>query len=166
MGYWAVARTLAKREAFAADRLEAAGFEVFAPKTRVGRGEAALFPGYLFVHIADHWRAIDRTLGVLGLIKVGDAPARCPDAEIAAIRSRTDSKGFVRVPGPMKAARRRKLRPGAKVRIGALEGIYAGQTARERELVLIDLLGRQLAVELRPGQLADPVHLAAVPRLR
>jgi len=153
MAYWAVARTLVRREAFAASRLEVAGFEVFVPKAKSG----PLFPGYLFVRIIDRWRIVDRTVGVLGLIKFGDAPAKCPDGEIEALQSRIDSRGLVRL--PRTPSRRRPIPPGAKVRIGAFTAIYAGMSPRERELVLIDLLGRQVAVELRAGQLADPVHL-------
>jgi transcription antitermination factor NusG len=32
-----------------------------------------------------------------------------------------------------------------------LGGIYAGQTARERELILLDLLGRQTPVTIAAG---------------
>jgi transcriptional antiterminator RfaH len=144
MAYWAVARTLIRRESFAGERLETAGFEIFVPRTRSG----PLFPGYLFVRIENRWRIVDRTMGVLGLIKFGDTPAKCPDGEIAVWRSQMDDHGLVRLPDAAPAG----LRRGAKVNVGVLTAIYAGMTAREREVVLIDLLGRRLAVELRPGQ--------------
>ena len=156
MPYWAVARIAARRETFAAERLEASGFEVFAPKTG-GRRITPLFPGYLFVSIVDRWRAIDRTPGVLSLVKFGDAPAKCPDAEIDKIRKQIDADGLVRLPSPAKPAKR----IGAKVLIaaGPLSGsmaIYAGMSARKREMVLLGMLGRQTKVELRRGQLAFP----------
>jgi transcriptional antiterminator RfaH len=152
MAYWAVARTIARREGLAAKRLKDAGFEIFAPKTKSGRAIAPLFPGYLFVRIVDRWRIVDRTLGVLTLIKFGDAPAKCPDAEIIALQSRLDAKGFIRLPERPKQLRR-KISKGAKVRVGVLTAIYAGMTTRDREVVLIELLGRQLTVELRTGQI-------------
>jgi hypothetical protein len=36
-----------------------------------------------------------------------------------------------------------------------LTAIYAGQPPRERQLVLVELLGRQLTVEVRPGKITD-----------
>jgi transcriptional antiterminator RfaH len=146
MAYWAVARTLPRRETIAAERLSDAGFEIFLPKIKTGQREEAVFAGYVFVRIGDTWRSVDHTAGVLGLIKFGEAPAKCPDAEIAKLKRRLDADGLIR---PV---------PGAKVRITAgafrgLDGIYAGQTARDRERVLLDFLGRQALVELRSGQI-------------
>jgi transcription antitermination factor NusG len=148
MSYWAVARTLVRRESFAGERLETAGFEIFVPKTSGG----PLFPGYLFVRIQDRWRIVDRTLGVLGLIKFGDTPARCPDREIALWRSQMDPLGLVRLPEPPPPPR--VLRQGDRVKVGVLPAVYAGMSVRERELVLIELLGRRMAVRVRRAQLA------------
>jgi transcription antitermination factor NusG len=89
MAFWAVARTLTRRESFAGERIEVAGFEIFVPKTAKG----PLFPGYLFVRIVDRWRVVDRTLGVLGLIKFGDMPAKCPDREVANLFAQMDAAG-------------------------------------------------------------------------
>lgn len=153
MAYWAVARIRPRREELATNRLEAAGFEVFAPKTAHG----PLFPSYLFVRIVDRWWRVDRTLGVLGLIKSGEIPAKCPDAEIAKIQSQIDARGLVRL---STLPRRKTIPAGARVRItGGLTGLYAGQTAQERELVLIELLGRQVPVKLQPGQIIELVEL-------
>jgi transcriptional antiterminator RfaH len=162
MGYWAVARTLVRREKFAADHLEGAGFETFAPKTTTG----PLFPGYLFVRIGDVWRAIDRTIGVLELVKFGEAPARCPEREVEALMDRVDPDGLIRLPDPPKPARRKAIPIGAKVKIASgpfrgLTGIYAGQTPRERERILLNLLGGQRPVELPIGQLDESVHLVS-----
>jgi len=162
MPFWAVARTLVHREPVAARRLEAAGFEVYAPKTNSG----ALFAGYIFVRVVDQWRAIDRTVGVLKLVKFGDAPARCPDAEIVKLQAQVDDRGLIRLPARPPQPIRRKISIGTKVRIAGLNAIYAGMTARQRELVLVTLLGRQLTVELRPEQLAEPVHLVSSPQSR
>jgi transcriptional antiterminator RfaH len=167
MGYWAVARTLVRRERFAADHLLGAGFEVFAPRTATG----PLFPGYLFVRIGLTWRVIDRTIGVLDLVKFGEAPARCPEREVEALMDRVDTDGLIRLPPPPKPARRKAIAIGAKVKVTSgpfrgFVGVYAGQTARERERILIDLLGRQARVELLHGQLVEQGHLAAAPRSR
>jgi transcriptional antiterminator RfaH len=168
MAFWAVARTLVRRETFAAGRLEAGGFEAFAPLTVSG----PLFPGYLFIHIADHWRAIDRTVGVLSLVKFGESPARCPDAEIAALQGQVDvHTGLIRLPDPPKPAKRKAIPIGDKVKIPSgpfrgFTGIYAGQTPRERERILIDLLGRKIPVELPVGQHPESVRLASTQHSR
>ncbi len=133
MAYWAVARTIPHREPVAARRLSAVGFEIFAPKTKAG----PLFPGYLFVRIIEQWQAIDRTHGVLKLVKFGECPARCPDAEIAKLQAQVDpSNGLIRLPARPPDAIRRKISIGAKVRIAGLDAIYIGMTARQREWVL------------------------------
>ncbi len=127
MAFWSVASTLSKREAFAAERLEDAGFEIFAPKTKTKGRIEPLFPGYLFVRIADRWRAVDRTLGVLGLIKFGNAPAKCPDAEVASLRAQIDAQGLVRLPPRPPKPPRRTIPAGAKVKIaaGPFQGVAA-----------------------------------------
>jgi transcriptional antiterminator RfaH len=149
MSFWAVARTLPQREAFAAERLEEGGYEVFLPRVKTKRASEPLFHN-VFVKIIDQWRAVDRTLGVLRLVRFGEQPARCPDTEIAALRSRIDSTGFVRLPAkPSKL--RRVIPAGSAIRIvgGPFEGvpaIYAGQSHGERELILIAMLGGQRRV--------------------
>jgi transcriptional antiterminator RfaH len=153
MAFWAVARTLTRRESFAGERIEVAGFEIFVPKTARG----PLFPGYLFVRIVDRWRVVDRTLGVLGLIKYGDSPAKCPDVEIAALRARADAAGIIRLEGA--PATSQGFAAGAAVTIsrGAFAGfnaVYAGQTSAERELILLSVLGGPRLVEIAAGQLA------------
>jgi transcriptional antiterminator RfaH len=177
MAYWAVARTIAGREDFTAAHIKQAGFELLVPKTKVRINRrwqvVALFPGYLFVHIIDRWRIIERTIGVLHVIKFGDAPAKCPDSEIAKILNQCDASGLVRLPKkPKAAARAKSFKPGARVRIIAgsfcgFEAIYAGMTAREREVVLLDLLGRrQVPIELDADQLAESSEFASGPHLR
>ena len=162
MTYWAVARTLGGRETFAAARLSAAGFETFAPNARTDRGPTPLFPGYLFVRIEQRWRAIERTLGVVNVIRFGDTPARCGDSEIAKIQAALDGNGLVVLPPRPDPVRRLG---GARVRIvsGPFSGfhaIYAGMTADERERVLINLLGRPTELRLRREQIADAGDLA------
>jgi hypothetical protein len=67
MSFWGVVRSLPKREAFAAERLEDGGFEVFLPLIQTKRASTPLFAGYFFIRILDQWRAVNRTLGVLCL---------------------------------------------------------------------------------------------------
>jgi transcriptional antiterminator RfaH len=110
------------------------------------RASAPLFSGYLFCRIVDRWRSINSTLGVLALVRVGDCPARCPDAETASLKAMIDGHGYVRLPEAPPAPGRRKIAIGTKVKItsgpfGGWVGLYAGMTARERVLVLLNVLG-------------------------
>jgi transcription antitermination factor NusG len=162
MTFWAVAQTISNRESFVAERIKDSGFEIFAPLTRLRMNHdsrvVALFPGYLFVRIIDRWRAITKTFGVLGLIMSGESPAHCPDDEIEKIKMQTRN-GLVRLPKP---PQKPKASPGFKigqiVRITSgsfcgFEAIYDGMSSRERECVLLDMLGGKARVELAPGDL-------------
>jgi transcriptional antiterminator RfaH len=141
MAFWAVARCLARRETYAADHLVRGGFEVFVPKINTG----VLFPTYVFVKVNGGWRAIERTVGVAALVRFGETPGRLPDSEIAALRERVDSMGQIAL------APRPRLTPGDQVSVGLINGVFVGQSARERQKVLIRFLGRALEVELKPG---------------
>jgi transcriptional antiterminator RfaH len=156
--FWAVARTILHHDRLAAENVARAGYEVFAPKikTRVSARwrVAPLFPGYLFVRVVEQWRIIERTIGVLTLVKFGNTPARCPDAEVAKLLARSDDGGIMALPPAPTIAL------GTRVRVidgpfRGFEGLYAGMIARDRERILIDLLGRQTAVELGAGQLVE-----------
>ena len=99
MSYWAVVRSLPRREAFAAERLRMDhGFEVFLPLVRTKRASAPLFAGYFFCRIVEQWRSINSTFGVLCLVRVGDCPARCPDREIAALKAMIDGHSYIKLP--------------------------------------------------------------------
>jgi transcriptional antiterminator RfaH len=148
---WSVARTQSQREAFAVDRLQERGFTVFAPKVETRRSVVYLFSNYLFVFIVDRWHAVDSTPGVLKLIRFGDCPARVPDAEIASLLGRVDKTGVIRLPPPPPAAPKRVFAKGARVKIIAgpfqgLAAVHSGMTVRDRELILLSVLGSQRPV--------------------
>jgi transcription antitermination factor NusG len=164
MAFWAVGQTVTGRESFAADRLEDAGFTVFLPRTRSRERKKiiAVFPGYLFVMVENRWRAIESTIGIIGLIMAGDHPARCPDLEIERLKSAQMRNGLIKLPKPPSAKHKLTLLHGDFVRIlsGPFRGynaLYDGQTAKERERVLLDLLGRRVPLEL-----TDDVQIAAL----
>ena len=156
--FWGVVRSLPRRERFAAERVEALGYPVFLPLVQTQRASAPLFSGYFFCRIVDRWRSINSTLGVLCLVRVGDCSARCPDHEIAALKAMTVG-GFVRLPEATAAPARPKIAIGARVRItagpfGGMNGLYSGQTTRERELVLLNVLGGQRPVAIAANLVA------------
>jgi transcription antitermination factor NusG len=158
--FWGVVRSLPKREAFAAERLRMDhGYDVFLPLVQTKRASAPLFTGYFFCRIVDRWRAINTTFGVLCLVRTGDCPARCPDHEIAALKAMIDGHGYVRLPEGRGSPVKRQIAVGAKVKIlggafSGMSGLYAGQSTRERELVLLNLLGGQRPVSIAAGLVA------------
>jgi transcriptional antiterminator RfaH len=150
---------LPRREAFAAEQLALRGYETFLPLIPAKRASAPLFAGYFFIRIIEQWRVVNRTLGVLCLVRVGDCPAKCPDAEIERLKALIDGHGFVRLPEAPPAPARRQIAIGSRVKItggpfGGMAGLYAGQSTRERELVLLNVLGSQRSVAIAAGLVA------------
>jgi transcriptional antiterminator RfaH len=151
MPYWACARTNPNHETLAKSCLEMAGYEVLFPRVKTGGRVLPLFANYLFVHIVEHWHAINHTIGVFRLIAFGDIPARVPDGEIDRLKARMHD-GLVTLPPPPSA--RRKFVKGEPVHIVAgpfqgLAAIHSGMSTRAREIILLELLGgqRQVAID-------------------
>jgi transcription antitermination factor NusG len=169
MAYWSVAQTENRRESTAADWLKRAGFETYLPKIKVVRQVVRghtrshermrtisrvepLFPSYLFVHIVDRWYSIANTVGVIQLLLAGDQPAPISDKEINEIRAK-ERGGLIRLP-PLPGLKR-----GDQVRVlrGTFAdhiGIYDGMSGKQRERVLLDLLGQRVPVHLPSADIA------------
>ena len=170
MPFWSVVRSLPMKERFAASQLELRGFETFLPMIATvvifwrlkprpplliyffSMG-TPLFASYFFVLIVEQWRSINTCFGVFGLVRVGDCPSKMPDAEIENLKAMIDGHGFVRLPEGRGSPVKREIAIGARVRVtagpfGGMSGLYAGQSTRERELILLSLLGRQTPVTI------------------
>ena len=149
--YWTVVQTTSSWEKTAAKSLQRAGFETYLPVTSVRDRNRVpqivpLFPCYLFAHVVDRWTPIASTIGVVRLLRDGDGPARLPSRVLDDLRAR-EVNGVVRLP---------PLRRGQAVRLvrGAFRGqlaVYQGMSGRERERVLLTLLGRQVSTVIRFG---------------
>jgi transcriptional antiterminator RfaH len=163
VSYWAVVQTESQRERFVAGYLERVGFDTYLPQIKLRRVPeprcyAPLFPTYVFVRIIDRWHAASRAIGVVRLIMAGEHPARLPEEVMEEIRSREGRDGYVKLA-------QRTLKAGARVRIisGQFQGhigLYDGQSAKERERVLLDLLGRSVRVELSRNDKIEPLDVA------
>ena len=116
------------------------------PRPAVGASVGPMFPGYLFaLATARELYAISRAAGVRGFVSFGGAPARLDGAVVEFLRSREDRDGIIRAePLPL----------GSEVVItdGPLRGFIAvverRLTARQRVLLLLDILKRQTRVEV------------------
>ncbi len=155
MQQWYVAHTHPHGEGRALVNLVRQGFEAYLPRFRKWRRHARrservavpLFPRYLFVafdQATAHWRAIHSTFGVQHLVCNGDLPAPVPTGIVEDIRAREDD-GFVNL------GRLSEFRPGDRVRIAAgtlcdRVGLFERMDDRERVVLLLDMLGRNVRV--------------------
>ncbi|MEE8275766.1 MAG: transcriptional activator RfaH [Alphaproteobacteria bacterium] len=157
MKQWYVAHTQPHGEPRALANLLRQGFEAYLPRfrkwrrhaRRTERVPAPLFPRYLFVAFDEataRWRAIHSTFGVHHLICTGDAPAPVPPGVVDDIRAREED-GFVSL------GRLAAYKPGDPVRIAAGSlcdriGLFERMDERERVVLLLEMLGRQVRVAL------------------
>jgi transcriptional antiterminator RfaH len=151
MSYWTVAQTESQREHIAAKYLKRGGFESYLPRIKKRKMVEPLFPGYVFVRIERQWRAVNNTIGILHVLLAGECPAILQDEIMDEIRSREDKRGFIRLP-------KKTHERGEKVRItrgmfADHPGIYDGASRKDRERVLLDILGRMVPVDVPPADL-------------
>jgi transcriptional antiterminator RfaH len=155
-----------RQERVANRNLERQGFETYLPVTqqrrrRLGRSIMVIepmFPRYLFIRLDsrhDNWGPIRSTLGVTALVRFGQFPAPVPDELIGNLRQRDDEEGIQQL---LEYA----YRPGEPLRIAegvmaGFEGIYLARSAKDRVLVLLEILGQQARVELARDTI-EPVH--------
>jgi transcriptional antiterminator RfaH len=161
---WAVVQTESQREHTVRLLLMRSRFETYLPQIKHRGRIASLFPSYLFVRIVERWYPVMWTPGVVRLLMCGDQPARLPEEVLMNIRKR-EHNGIVKLPNVSQ-----QLRKGQEVRIvrGSFEGhvgLYDGMLGKDRERVLLDLLGQAVPVEL-PGKDIAPLNVAPERRLR
>ncbi|MCC7361485.1 MAG: hypothetical protein IT317_18505 [Anaerolineales bacterium] len=159
---WYVIRAKPRRERFVRDQLQGQGLEVFYPAVRVhpvnprAAKERAYFPGYLFVHLDLEAVGANRLRwlpAAVGLLEFGDEPAVVPEALVSQLRRRIAD---IQAAGGLVFA---DLKPGDAIEITS--GPFAGYQAifdlrlkgAARVRVLLDLLRRQVAVELDAGSI-------------
>jgi transcription antitermination factor NusG len=157
VSFWAVVQAEAQHEHVVRLLLMRQQFETWMPRIKHHGRIALLFPSYLFVRIVDQFYPVMWTPGVVRLLMAGDKPACLKDEIMASIRKR-EIGGFVKLPLP-----NRQLKSGQKVRVigGSFNGqigLYQGQTSRDRERVLLELLGQAVPVEL-PGKDIAPLNI-------
>ncbi len=159
---WYLVYTKARQEDVALTNLLRQGYGAYLPRARQmrkrrGRRMAVvepLFPRYLFIQLdthTDNWSPIRSTLGVASLVRFGREPARVPDELVDFLRTREGREGLHEWAEP-------DYHVGARVRVadGAFhgyEGILLVRTGRERVVVLLDILGRQVRMQVAVNQL-------------
>jgi transcriptional antiterminator RfaH len=159
---WYVIRSKPRRERFVTEQLTSQGLEVFFPAVKVhpinprSARERAYFPGYLFAHVDLVAIGVNKLRwmpAAVGLLEFGGEPAVVPEALITQLRRRVAS---IQAAGGIVFA---DLKAGDTVKITS--GPFAGYEAifdlrlkgAERVRVLLELLRRQVAVELDAGSI-------------
>jgi len=151
---WAIVQTHPCAERKAERHLNRQGFVCYLPlmgERRPGKEPKVqlLFPSYLFVGVEDKWRCLLGTFGVSKvLLQNKDTPAKLSDKFVGELKSRENKNGFIELP-------RDRYSKGQRVKITGgvfegLSGLYMGASHRDREIVLLDILGR---VELASSDL-------------
>jgi transcriptional antiterminator RfaH len=160
---WVVVNTQPHRERIALEHLLRQEFGAYCPLLHkrirhARRSELVsrpLFPGYLFVQLdpdLPRWSPILSTVGVKTLVRFGERLSFIPNQFIDSIKAR-EIEGVVVMPD-------QPFQVGQKVKItdGAFDGIVATiveMHERDRVVVLMDLLSRQVKLKIGVRQIAS-----------
>jgi transcription antitermination factor NusG len=142
-----------------AEQIKRRSFTCFLPvyrsvrrwKDRRKELELALFPGYVFVHMAlEKKLKVLEIPGAVRLVSFNGQPAPLPASEIEMLRNRLSGAGGVEPHPYLRAGRRVRVRSGA---MEGLEGIVVRRKDRCRVVFSINLLQRSVAVEVDEADL-------------
>lgn len=160
--HWYLVHTKPRQEKCALENLQNQGYQCYLPTMPAealseGAGatvDAPLFPRYLFIKLgqdanAKSWGPIRSTRGVNRLVSFGAEPARVDEALIEALKTQEKVA---------KSQPRRLFEPGDRVLLTEapfhdIEGIFQTAAGERRAMVLIDLLSRQVRVNVSPSVL-------------
>jgi transcription antitermination factor NusG len=155
---WAVVQTEAQREHAVRLLLMRRQYETYFPRIKVRQRIVPLFPSYLFVRlISRQWYGVMWTPHVIRLLMAGDRPAQLSEDVVNEIRKR-EHNGLVKLPS-------RQFRKGQNVQItrGSFKGyigLYEGISGKDRQRILLELLGQTVPVELSEKDIA-PLQVAS-----
>ena len=141
-----VVQTNPQREAFVEEQIS--DLDPYLPRFKTDKGRIApVFPSYLFVPAIRNWGSIKNTVGVRELLMSGDHPA-CIAGKVITSWKAKERHGLVQLPPPP------RFRPGQRLTItqGSLKWrtvIHAGMSGKDREKVLIEMLGQQVTIIVR-----------------
>lgn len=159
---WYLVYTKPRQEEVALANLVRQGYGAYLPRARQARRRQGrrlevvepLFPRYLFIYLdagTDNWGPIRSTVGVASLVRFGQEPARVPQALVEFLKEREGAEGLHEWATP-------ELQAGDRVRVAegvfqGYEGILLARSSRERVLVLLDILGKQVRANVSTLQL-------------
>jgi len=159
---WYLVHTKPRQEKSALLNLEQQGYECYLPLLAQEKlrdalltvVHEALFPRYLFIRLSHaqtgkSWGPIRSTKGVSRLVCFGSDAARIDDALIELLRAREHIA---------RLQPRRLFTPGERVRLShgpfaGLDAIYEMHDGASRVMVLIEMLGKPVRVQIEAGGL-------------
>jgi transcriptional antiterminator RfaH len=157
MKNWYLVFSKPRQENRAQENLDRQGYRTYLPKMlnrRRRRGQwtqviEPMFPRYLFINLddlADNWLPIRSTFGVTCMVRFRDTIPIVPDALVEGLLARQTEHGYHlgRVAEP-KVGERVRILDGA---MAGLEGILAAHSGHERVQLLLNMLGREVQVEI------------------
>lgn len=159
--HWYLVHTKPRQEKCALENLRRQGYQCYLPtlpseKLRHGVlmvSDEPLFPRYLFIRLGQgggpSWAPIRSTKGVSRLVSFGVEPAKVADSLVDALRAQEAS---------VQALPERLFKPGERVRLteapfAGIEGIYQMAEGERRVMVLIEMLSKQVRVQVAPANL-------------
>jgi len=161
---WYAVHTRTGAETLAEGHLQRQGFRTYLPRyrkerrhaRRITQVRAPLFPCYLFVELdleQDRWKSVNGTHGVRSLVAMGDRPSAVPLGVVEAIQARENDEKLIELPS------RPPFECGEVVRVTAgplfdQTGIFQCVDDRQRVVLLLDILGRELTLPLRRDAVA------------
>ena len=159
---WYAVYTCANHEKRVADQFACRSVEHFLPqyesvrrwKDRRVRLQLPLFPGYLFVHLAEQERLrVLQVPGVVRLVGFHGSPTPMPEEDLERIQQFL-GQGWRAEPHPyLQTGRRARVVRGP---LAGMEGIVLRRKNRSRLVLSFDLIHRSMAIE------TDEADLAAV----
>jgi transcription antitermination factor NusG len=162
---WYAAYTAPRHEKYVSQQMDGRRIHSFLPlyrslrrwKDRRIQLELALFPGYVFVHIALRDRLqVLQLPGVVQLVSFGGKPAALPDAEIEALRNGL-AGNLCAEPHPyLTVGRRVRVRAGS---VAGLEGILLRRKQKFRVVLSIQLIQRSVAIEVDEADIEPLPHM-------
>jgi transcription elongation factor/antiterminator RfaH len=153
---WFVVHTRPLAEMRAIENLERQGYRTFCPRVRrtirharkTSTVMSPIFRNYLFVMLNlsfDHWRCINSTRGVVGLIMQGDRPRPVPRGVIETILQYMSADGTVSTASLFGTGQPVRIESGP---LADVVGKFERCEPDGRIRVLVELLGRVVSVIL------------------
>jgi transcriptional antiterminator RfaH len=171
MRRWYLIHTKPSGEALAQANLERQEYEVYLPRLsqsvqrQGGRREQVtpLFPRYLFLRLSEGVQALGpvrSSIGVAGVVRFGASYALVPDRIVRDLQARADPVSGLHhmnhASQPLVAGLRVRITCGT---FDGLEGVFEREAGADRVVVLLNLLGRGVAVGVPAGSV-QPAYVA------
>lgn len=151
---WLAAYTRSRHENAVAAQLQRKGLRYLLPlyerysrwSDRVQRVMLPLFPGYVFVHVAECERAqVLQTYGVVNVVSSAGKPCPLPEEDVEILRACTAVSSDVEPHPYLKEGRRIRIRYGP---FAGCEGILVEKKNSARVVVTIDQIMQAFAINI------------------